>query len=263
MPFNKDSRGLKRRYEAIRTSQENETIYLSIVIPAFNEEERINKTISKIESYLKTQNYSYEIIVVDDGSKDNTATIIRDSADYNHNVYLLQNKENKGKGYSVKRGMLKARGEYILFSDADLSTPIKEVEKLFPLFNRDYDIVIGSRGLTESNIVVHQPFYRENMGRIFSNLVQLLTVKGIKDTQCGFKCFRGDVARDIFNRQTMSGFCFDVEVLYIASKSGYRIKEVPIIWYNSPKSKVNPLTDPLKMLLDLLRIRFNSFKHIY
>ena len=238
---------------------ENEEIYLSVVIPAFNEEERIEETLSEIELYLKKQDYPYEIIVVDDGSEDNTAKLIRNSTAYNHTVHLLWNEGNKGKGYSVKRGMLEARGEYILFSDADLSTPVEEVEELMPWFDRGYDIVIGSRGLPQSNIVIHQPLYRETMGRIFNLLVQLLTIKGIKDTQCGFKCFRGDVARDIFNRQTLSGFSFDVEVLYIATKLNYRIKEVPINWYNSPRTKVNALTDSLKMFFDLLRIRFKHF----
>ena len=239
---------------------ENEEIYLSVVIPAFNEEERIEETLSKIELYLKKQDYPYEIIVVDDGSEDNTARLVMNYPTYNHTLRLLQNEGNKGKGYSVKRGVLEARGAYILFSDADLSTPIEEVEKLMPWFDKGYDIVIGSRGLPQSNIVIHQPLYRETMGRIFNLLVQLLTIKGIKDTQCGFKCFRGDVARDIFNRQTLSGFSFDVEVLYIATKLNYRIKEVPINWYNSPRTKVNALTDSLKMLFDLVRINLSNHK---
>lgn len=246
---------------------ENGKIYLSVVIPAFNEEQGIKETLSKVESYLIEQDYSYEIIVVDDGSVDNTAELVKNFTAYNHShsLCLLKNEGNKGKGFSVKRGVLEARGEYILFSDADMSTPIEEIEKLMPWFDKGYDIVIGSRALPQSNIMIHQPFYRETMGRIFNVFVQLLTIKGIKDTQCGFKCFRKKVAQEIFNKQTASGFSFDVEVLYIAYKLDYRIKEVPINWYNSPNSKVNALTDSFKMLVDLLRIilkkskKFHSF----
>ena len=240
---------------------ENGKIYLSVVIPAFNEEQGIKETLSKVESYLIKQNYSYEVIVIDDGSVDNTAELVKNyTAHNNHTVHLLQNKENRGKGYSIKKGMLTARGEHILFSDADLSTPIEEIEKLLPWFDKGYDVVIGSRALPQSNIIIHQPFYRETMGRIFNAFVQLLTIKGIKDTQCGFKCFRRKVAHKIFNKQTVKGFSFDVEVLYIAYKLGYSIKEVPINWYNSPITTVNALTDSFKMLVDLLRIRLKKYK---
>ena len=239
---------------------ENEKIYLSVVIPAFNEEKRIRETLSKIELYLIEQDYSYEIIVVDDGSVDNTAELVKNSTTYNHSLRLLKNEDNKGKGFSVKRGVLEARGVYILFSDADLSTPIEEIEKLMPWFDKGYDIVIGSRGLPQSNIIIHQPFYRETMGRIFSIIVQILNIRGINDTQCGFKCFRRDVAYQIFPKQTIRGFTFDVEVLYIASNLGNRIKEVPIDWYNSPQTSVNAISDYLKMFIDLLRIRFNNYE---
>jgi dolichyl-phosphate beta-glucosyltransferase len=234
-------------------------MHLSIIIPAFNEEKRITETLSRIESYTKKQGYPYEIIIVDDGSNDNTGEIVRNSSATNVTVRLLQNKKNMGKGYSIKRGMLEAGGEYLLFSDADLSTPIEEIEKLMPWFSRGYDIIIGSRGLPGSNVVRRQPFYREKSGRIFNTLVRLFILKGIEDTQCGFKCFRRETAKQVFKRQTINGFCFDVEVLFIASKLGYRIKEIPIVWYNSTDTKVNILIDPLKMFLDLFRIRFNFF----
>ena len=234
-------------------------MYLSIVIPAFNEAKRITETLSRIESYLKTQGYPYEIIVIDDGSTDKTGDLVRNRSAHNNAIRLLQNKKNMGKGYSVKRGMLEAQGEYLLFSDADLSTPIEEIEKLMPWFTRGYDIVIGSRGLLESNVVRHQPFYRERSGRVFNILVRFLIVKEIKDTQCGFKCFRQEAAKQVFKRQTVNGFCFDVEVIFIATQLGYKIKEVPIAWYNSSETKVNILIDPLKMFLDLLKIRLNFF----
>jgi dolichyl-phosphate beta-glucosyltransferase len=232
-------------------------MHLSVIIPAYNEAKRITVTLSRIESYIKTQGYPYEIIVIDDGSTDNTGDLVRARIAHNNLIQLLQNSKNRGKGYSVKRGIIEARGEYLLFSDADLSTPIEEIERLMPWFNQGFDIVIGSRGLKESNVVRHQPFYREKSGRVFNVLVQLLTVKGIKDTQCGFKCFRRDAAKQVFERQVINGFCFDVEVLWIATQSGYRIKEIPITWYNSKGTKVNMLADSLRMFLDLLKIRSN------
>jgi dolichyl-phosphate beta-glucosyltransferase len=232
-------------------------MHLSIIIPAFNEAKRITETLSRIESYLKKQDYLYEIIIVDDGSNDSTADLVRNRSTHNNAIRLLQNKKNMGKGYSVKRGMLEAQGEYLLFSDADLSIPTEEIEKLIPWFSKGYDIVIGSRRLRASNIVRHQPFYRVGIGRVFNILTQFLIVKGIKDTQCGFKCFRRDVAKQVFQRQTVNGFCFDVEILFIAAQLGYRVKEVPITWYDSKGTTVNILIDPLKMFLDLLKIRLN------
>jgi dolichyl-phosphate beta-glucosyltransferase len=232
-------------------------MFLSIIIPAFNESERIIKTFSKIDAYTKKQSYSYEIIVIDDGSRDDTGDLVRDLSAQNDTIRFIRNKKNMGKGYSVKRGMLEARGEYLLFSDADLSTPIEEIEKLTPWFSQGYDIVIGSRGLPDSKVFKHQPFYREKSGRIFNILVQLLIMEGIKDTQCGFKCFRQDVAKRVFQKQTINGFCFDVEILFLATQLGYRIKEVPIVWYNADGSKVNIPWDPFKMFFDLIRIRWS------
>jgi dolichyl-phosphate beta-glucosyltransferase len=208
---------------------------------------------------MREHNYSYEIIVIDDCSTDNTTGMVEGWAKANNPVVILRNEKHMGKGYSVRRGMLEGRGEFLFFSDADLSTPIEEIEKLMPWFRKGFDVVIGSRGLPDSNVVKHQPFYREKSGRIFNVLVQLLILRGIKDTQCGFKCFRRTAGQTIFQRQTLNGFCFDVEALFIASQSGYRIKEVPISWYNEKGTKVNFLTDSLKMFLDLLRIRIKFF----
>lgn len=236
------------------------SVFLSIVIPAYNEEKRIEETLEKILNYLKTKNYQYEIIVVDDGSSDNTVKVLETIAKENKNIFILKNEQNSGKGYSVRKGVLESKGDYILFSDADLSTPIEEVEKLLHWLNQGFDVTIGSRGLKESDIKIHQPFYRELMGKFFNFLVQTLLIKGIKDTQCGFKCFKKDATKEIFKRQKIDGFGFDVEILYIAKKLNYKIKEVPVTWLNSPNSKVSPIKHSLEMFKDILKIKFGILK---
>lgn len=236
-------------------------IHLSVVIPAYNEAERIGATLGKIHDYLQTKDYPYEIIVVDDGSRDNTTGLVSQIARQIPCISLLENGVNRGKGYSVRAGVLNAQGAMILFSDADLSTPIGEVDKLIPWLGRGYDIAIGSRGLPGSEILVRQPWRRQLMGKVFNRLVQLLAVSGINDTQCGFKLFTKEAARDLFEKQTVSGFGFDVEILFIASKNGYRIKEVPVKWMDSPNSRIDIWKDPFTMLTDLARIRINALKH--
>lgn len=238
-------------------------MYLSVIIPAFNEAKRITETLSRIESYIQSRGDSYEIVVIDDGSTDNTAGLVKNRSAHNNAIRLLQNNKNMGKGYSVKRGMLEARGEYLLFCDADLAIPIEEIEKLMPWFNKGHEIVIGSKGLKELNVVRHQPLWRESSGRIFNAFVQLIILKGIKDTQCGFKCFRREAAEKIFLKQTLHGYCFDVEILFIAALLGYRIKEVSVSCYNLTGTKVNIFIDPLKMLLDLLGIKLKSSLNRY
>jgi dolichyl-phosphate beta-glucosyltransferase len=196
--------------------------------------------------------------VVDDGSTDQTALVAEQSFPSWPGFTVLRNPENRGKGFSVKRGVLQARGRYILFSDADLSTPIQELEKLLAAIEDGYDIAIASRAHRESNVCVHQPWYRKMMGRIFNKLVRLFAVSGISDTQCGFKCFKRQAARVIFQQQRLNGFSFDVELLYLAQKAGYSIKELPVVWINSPLSRVRPLHDSFHMLVDLWRIRWNQ-----
>jgi dolichyl-phosphate beta-glucosyltransferase len=230
-------------------------IYFSVVIPAYNEAERIAATLKKIHEYLLTRDYRYEIIVVDDGSTDGTRMVVSKTAQEIPFVRLLENGVNRGKGYSVRAGVLHSQGEIILFSDADLSTPIQEVDKLADWLGMGYDIAIGSRALPGSEILVRQPRQRQLMGKVFNRLVQLLTVSGIRDTQCGFKLFKQDVAKVLFEKQTVWGFGFDVEILFIASKSGYRIKEVPVKWIDSPDSRVHIVKDSFTMLTDLARIR--------
>jgi len=244
-------------------------VELSVVIPAYNEEKRIGATLASIARYLQDKErlgakgfLSWEIIVVDDGSKDRTVEVARDVIK-DSRVIILKNTANMGKGYSVQRGVLNSNGEVILFSDADLSTPIEEIEKILPLLNSGFDIVIGSRALPDSAILVPQPWYRQIMGKVFNLLVRAFFVKGLKDTQCGFKCFKRKSALDIFNLQRLSGFAFDVEILYIAKKLGIKITDVPIRWLNSPDSRVRLLQGSLSMLIDIIKIKFYDWGGYY
>ena len=237
----------------------SEKCYLSVVIPAYNEEERLPRTLARVYDYLSMQSLSFEVIVVDDGSTDRTFAMAELFFQTRPGGKVLRNHENQGKGFSVRRGVLDAQGEYILFSDADLSTPIEEITKLLvPITNASCDIAIASRALRESDIRVFQPSYRSLMGKTFNVLVQLFAVPGIKDTQCGFKCFANRAAMHIFSQQRLTRFGFDVEILYIARKARYTIQEIPVVWINSPDSRVHIITDSARMLLDLGRIRLND-----
>lgn len=229
---------------------------LSVVIPAYNEALRIGKTLDRICYYMEGRGYSYEIIVVDDGSNDDTEKVIRKAAEKHPAIVLLRNGMNKGKGYSVKRGVLSSRGRFVLMSDADLSTPIEELGKLFQELEDGYDIAVGSRSVSGSQILKRQTWYRQLMGKIFNKIVQAVAVSGIRDTQCGFKLFKGDAARMVFARQRIERFAFDVEALYLAKKMGLRIREAPVVWVNSPDSKVSIFRDSLQMLWDILKMRF-------
>ncbi|OIO66627.1 glycosyl transferase [Candidatus Woesearchaeota archaeon CG_4_10_14_0_2_um_filter_57_5] len=228
------------------------TASLSIVIPAYNEEARIGKTLAQIRKHVPHA----ELIVVDDGSSDGTVALARRAG-----AKVLVNERNRGKGYSVRRGMLAAQGGLILFSDADLSTPITELPRFLSLA-RDHDVVIGSRSVTGSRVVVHQPLYRELIGKTFNLLVQVMAVPGIKDTQCGFKLFSRDAAR-VFSVCRLDGFSFDVEALFVARKLGFSIKEEPVEWRNAAGSKVHPVRDALRMLRDLFVIRWNWMRGMY
>jgi dolichyl-phosphate beta-glucosyltransferase len=229
-------------------------VSISVVIPAYNEEKRLGRTMKTVLDYLKEKNHDYELIIVDDGSKDHTVDVAKEFGDARTRV--IRNDRNHGKGYTVRNGMLNASKEWILFADADLSTPIDDLELL--LENDDAQVVIGSRGVDQSKVIVHQPFYREFSGKIFNRLVRLLTVRGVKDTQCGMKMFRRDAAHRIFSKQTIEGFGFDVEILFIAQKYGYKIVEVPVRWFNDTNTKVRFLRDATRMFMDLLRIRKND-----
>lgn len=225
---------------------------ISIIIPAYNEEDRIGITLEKIQTYLDQHHPDYEILVVDDGSKDNTINIVKS---LNSNIKIIKQEINQGKGAAVRRGMLEANGDICLFTDADLSTPIYEIEKTLKYHQEGFDVCIGSRALQSELIKEHQPWYREMMGKTFNKIVQLLVVKGIKDTQCGFKSFKSSAAKEIFKNCKINGFAFDVETVYLANKLNYSIKEIPVEWYNDERSKVNPITDSTKMFLEILKIR--------
>ncbi|MCX8054268.1 MAG: glycosyltransferase family 2 protein [Ignavibacteria bacterium] len=224
---------------------------LSVIIPAYNEEARLGNTLSLITQYLRNTNLTYEIIVSDDGSQDQTIEVAKSFED----VKVISDGKNYGKGAAVRRGMLAANGEYRLFTDADLSTPIYEIDKLKKYLKDGYDVCIGSRAVDYRLIKKHQPFYREFMGKTFNKIVQMLVVKGIKDTQCGFKCFREKAAVDIFNRAQINGFSFDVEILFLAKKLNYKIKEVGVEWYNDERTTVSPIKDSIKMFTEILKIR--------
>jgi dolichyl-phosphate beta-glucosyltransferase len=237
---------------------------LSIVIPAYNEQTRLPETLRRIGEFVRSRNWDFcEILVVDDGSTDETARMADDYARTHTNVRVLRNPGNRGKGYSVRHGMLEARGEWCLFSDADLSAPIEELDRLCNAVDeRGVEIAIGSRALDRSMIGVHQPGFRENAGKVFNAAMRLMTGLDICDTQCGFKLFRADVAKESFSRQRLERFGFDVEVLYIADRLGYRIAEVPVRWNHVDGSKVGMFTG-LRAFVELAEIRMNSIRGRY
>ncbi len=238
-------------------------IFLSVIIPAFNEEKRLPKTLNEINSYLSKQNYNYEIIVVSDGSTDRTCEIVENLKSKITNLKIICEKENRGKGYAVKRGMLEAKGKFRLFTDADNSTPISEIEKFWPEFEKGADIVIASRDLKGAILDPPQNLYRRFVGEVFKYLRKIIVgLWEIQDTQCGFKCFKGEVAEKIFPKCKIERFAFDPEVLILAKKMGYKIKEVPIYWRNDPNSKIK-FKFALKMFFELLQIRFNLLTKKY
>ena len=230
---------------------------ISIIIPSFNEEDRLPKTLEKIAEYTKSDPGNFEVIVVDDASTDNTSEAAKsfENKIRNFKVLRLEKSPFAGKGYAVNKGVLESTGDLILFTDADGSTPIEELEKLLKKIDAGFDIAIGSRALQRSTVQKRQSVLREYMGRTFNILVQTLTVKGIVDTQCGFKLFRRESSLDIFKNQKIFDFGFDVELLYAATKKGLKIAEVPVIWINDPRSSVDPVKDSIKMLVDLFKIR--------
>ncbi|MCS7254242.1 MAG: glycosyltransferase family 2 protein [Armatimonadota bacterium] len=239
---------------------------LSIVIPAYNEERRLPQTISCIVEYVRRKQLSCEIVVVDDGSSDATSDVaisVAGSLSFTP-LRVLRYQPNMGKGYAVNRGVLSSSGRFVLFTDADLSTPIEETEKLLqPLLNGYCDIAIASRALAGSELPVRQPLFRELMGRAFNVVVQALLLPGIRDTQCGFKCFTRQAAQDVFIRQRTFDFAFDVEILYIARKLGYRIVELPVRWMHSPETKVKVFKHGFQMLLSVFQIRWRGWWGVY
>lgn len=238
-------------------------IYLSVIIPAYNEEKRISKTLLEIDKYLLRQSYDYEIIVVSDGSKDKTGEVVKGLMPKIKNLRLIDNKENHGKGYVVRQGLLAAKGDYRLFTDADNSTSIDQVEKMRPYFEQGSDIVIGSREIKGAVLDPPQSWVRRKKGAAFRLAANIFSgLWDIRDTQCGFKGFTQKAAEDILPRCKIDRFSFDAEILVLAKKLGYEIKEVPITWKNDPDSKVK-FKNMAKMGFDLIKIRMNLIKKIY
>ena len=231
---------------------------LSVIIPCYNEEKRIGMTLDRVHQYLRERIKDFEILVVNDGSRDKTMHVVSQLAAKLDRIRLLNNPGNQGKGFSVRNGMVNAAGDYRLFSDADLSTPIEELEVL-SLYIKEYPVVIGSRRVPGSHIEIHQPIYREWMGQVFNLFFQSIVIRGIIDSQCGFKLFTKKAAIDIFSRMTINGFGFDAEALFLARKLGYPVKEAPVKWLDDPQTKVHPLRDATTMFFDLFRVRIRHF----
>ena len=237
---------------------EGQSPELSIVIPCYNEEERLPRTIEQIERYLEGKDLAYELILVDDGSTDGTRLVMDAAAERNRFVRLEALPRNRGKGRALAEGVAVARGAQILVTDADLSTPIEELEKLRAALDKGAGAAIASRALRASRVEVSQPIYRVLMGKAFNLLVQAVLLPGIWDTQCGFKLFRADVAHEAFAGLTTDGFGYDPEVLYRAKKRGVRIAEVPVVWRNSAPTKVSPIKSSLDMFKHVVRVRFRG-----
>ncbi|HKW07367.1 MAG TPA: dolichyl-phosphate beta-glucosyltransferase [Candidatus Dormibacteraeota bacterium] len=229
---------------------------LSVVVPCYNEELRLPRTIELIERYLEDKKTAYELILVDDGSADGTRAVMNAAASRNQSVKIELLPHNRGKGRALAVGVMAARGEEILATDADLSTPIEELPRLQAALDAGAGIAIASRALRGSRVEVSQPFYRVLMGKGFNLIVQAVLLPGIWDTQCGFKLFRGDVAHRVFADLITDGFGYDPEVLFRARKQGVKIAEVPVVWRNSAPTKVSPLRSSLDMLRHVIRLRF-------
>ncbi len=242
-------------------------LFLSIVIPAYNEEQRIGSSLERILRYLKPRGRPFEFVVVDDGSEDRTSNIAQEfggRGDPEWSLRLFPNDRNRGKGYSVRRGMVEAQGTYALLTDADLSSPIEEFSKLEKeVVDGKCDIAFGSRDLKESDVQVRQSWFRESSGKIFNRMVRVSTGLPFADTQCGFKLFKMGSCRELFAKQTIEGLSFDVEILYMARKWGLTLKEVPVVWRHSEGSRVRFAPDAFQMAWDLFRIRWNDMKGRY
>ena len=233
---------------------------LSIIIPAYNEEQRLPNSLQRIRAYLTDRSLSSEVIVVDDGSSDGTAGVVERLKQEFPELRLISNGRNRGKGFSVRAGMLDARGKLALFTDADLSAPIEEADKLLAVLREQgYDGAIGSRAVDRSCIKVHQSRIRELAGIIFNRLVRWVTGVPFTDTQCGFKAFRTEKARVAFEQQRIEGFGFDPEILFLARRHGLCVAEIPVEWRHDPGTKVHVFSDSIRMMLALLSIRWNAW----
>lgn len=242
-------------------SADDQRPFVSIIIPAYNEEARLPESLALIAAFARSQPYPVEAIVVDNNSKDRTHAIVEEFAAEAPYVRPLF-EGTQGKGAAVRTGMLAARGEYRFICDADLSMPIEEITRFLPPQLTDFDVAIGSREAPGA-VRYDEPWHRHVMGRVFNTIVRLFAVHGFQDTQAGFKMFRAEVAEELFPLQTLNGWSFDVEVLFLAQKRGFRIVEVPINWYYKSNTRVHPLRDSIAMFLDVLRIRWNALRGRY
>jgi dolichyl-phosphate beta-glucosyltransferase len=236
---------------------------LSVVIPAFNEEGRLAPTVGEVVRYCRERSFRFEVIVVDDGSRDGTSALVRLLTENASEVRLIRLAANQGKGYAVRTGILNSRGRLVIFADADGAAPFGEIERLEAAIAGGADAAIGSRVVPGQGTAVRAKWYRRIIGRAFHALVELLTVRGFRDTQCGFKLFRGSVAQDLFSRMRMNGFSFDIEVLVMAQRQGYRVAEVPINWSHQPGSRVSLVFDSARMAYDLFTIRAHAARGDY
>ena len=239
------------------------TPFLSIIIPAYNEATRLETSLLYLHDFLQKQSYTWEVVLVDDGSSDRTAEVALKFLPAPAQLQIVRNGVNRGKGYSVREGVRVARGEVLLLSDADFSTPMTDFQKLYSYLQNGCDIAIGSRSMPESNVVKHQAWYRESMGRLFNKIVQTVVIDGFIDTQCGFKCFRKKTVAAIFAKMRIDRFTFHVEFLFLAGKAGLKVREVPVEWRNVLQSRVRIVRDSANMLLDLFRIRWNDLTGKY
>jgi dolichyl-phosphate beta-glucosyltransferase len=235
----------------------------SIIIPAYNESQRIVPTLARILTYIAEQGWEAELIVVNDGSRDDTAKIVQRYVERNPAIRLVENPGNRGKGYSVRNGMLNARGELLLFSDADLSSPIEEAPKLFRAIEDGADVAIGSRWLRSELQTARQPLHRQLFGRVFNLALRIILGLKFKDTQCGFKAFTRSAAQSIFPLQRIERWGFDPELIFLARKQRLRIVEVPVKWAHDEGGRINPLRDGLRMFVEVLKIRWNSMAGKY
>jgi dolichyl-phosphate beta-glucosyltransferase len=241
-------------------------VFLTILIPAYNESARIGKTLKGVVDYLKGKSFTSQVLLVNDGSKDDTIEVVRDffHRENFHDFFVLDFQKNQGKGFAVKQGMLKAEGEYVLFIDADSSAPIEEFDKFIEHFNTGYDIFIGSRKARGEVKATNIPLHRAALGLGYSFLARKFLATGVRDFTCGFKCYRRNAIRPIFSRQVLDGWSFDAENLFLARKLGFRIKEIPIRWnHYEEDSKVSPFKEIFTSGLDLLKIRLNDMKGLY
>jgi dolichyl-phosphate beta-glucosyltransferase len=229
----------------------------------YNETGRIRATLPRLIDYFQRQSYAFEVIVVDDGSTDGTAALVRELLQGVDNARLIEEKPNRGKGHAVKVGMLAARGEVALFCDADLATPLAELEKFWPWLDGGCDVVIGSRKMPGANIKRHQPLWRESLGKVFTWLTDVVATRNISDVTCGFKCFTNEAAQQLFSRSVIDDWSFDAEVLFVAQRRKLTIKEVPVTWHDQPGTKVRIIRDAIRALLGLLRIRLNYMRGLY